>query len=495
MLSDATRMTLRISNFALFRRVLISAGLVLSSVLAAFALIVPEIQAASTAMSSSYLNLRTGPATTTTIELIVPPGAALTVSGDAQAGYFPVVYGEQSGWVATDLVQVEMRTEPAAAVNFDETQLLPDGTAKLVESLNLRTGPGTDYDAIQVIDAGAEVEATGEISGAYEKVKFGGKEGWVRSVYVDRGPEPEGDEIRREEILATVSEAGRPLVGAGVTMVTDAEIVLRQQPTHDSTKIAVVPVDATVTLTGNEDKGYLEAQFDGKTGWVASGYMRQTTIPAGSPPDVPVLMYHSIQENGAEYQVTAAQLEEQLQWLSQNGYESITSADLLAWMTYGVPLPEKPVIISIDDGNSSDWLFLELLERYGFEGVFSLPNYAQLSASQIRTLDRAGEVCGHTVSHENLSTLDYDGQYYQIVENKTYLEKILGNQVTCFAYPFGAYNGLTPYVVIEAGYLMAFDVSGGPQGLDSSLDRWHILRINVNGNGTLDDFIANLEAY
>ncbi|HET9661500.1 MAG TPA: SH3 domain-containing protein, partial [Thermomicrobiales bacterium] len=377
-------MTLRVSNYALVRRVLISAGLVLSSVLAVFALIAPEIQAASTAMSSSYVNLRTGPAATTTIELIVPPGAAMTVSGDAQAGYFPVVYGERSGWVATELVQVEKPTATATAENFDKSQVLPDGTATLVESLNLRSGPGTDYDAIQVVDAGTKVEATGEISGGYEKVKFGGEAGWVRSIYVDRGPEPEGDEVRQEEILATVAEAGRPLVSAGTTMVTDAEIVLRQQPTHDSTKVAVVPVDSSVTLTGNEDKGYLEAHFDGKTGWVASGYMRQATIPAGSPPDVPVLMYHSIQEHGAEYQVTAAQLEEQLQWLSQNGYESITSADLIAWMTYGTPLPEKPVIISIDDGNSTDWLFLELLERYGFEGVFSLPNYAQLTASQIR---------------------------------------------------------------------------------------------------------------
>src|SRR4051812_43655643 len=137
MLSDATRMTLRFSYYALLRRALLSAGLVLSSVLAALALIAPEIQAASNAMTSSYLNLRSGPTTTSTIVVIVPPGAAMTVSGDAQAGYFPVVYGELSGWVATDLVQVEMRTEPAAAVNFDETQLLPDGTATLVESLNL----------------------------------------------------------------------------------------------------------------------------------------------------------------------------------------------------------------------------------------------------------------------------------------------------------------------------------------------------------------------
>ena len=488
-------MTLRFPNHALLRRVLATAGLLFSSVLAIDVLIAPQIQAASTAMASSYINLRTGPATTTTISMIVPPGTALTVNGDSQAGYYPVVYGERSGWVSTDLVQIEMRTEPAAAANFDESQLLPDGMATLVESLNLRTGPGTSYDAIQVVDAGTEVEATGEISGAYEKVKFGSNEGWVRSVYVDRGPEAAGDEVRQEEILATVAQAGRPLVTSGTTMVTDAEIVLRQQPSATSSKLAVVPVNSTVTLTGKEDQGFLEAQFSGKTGWVASGYVRQTSIPKGSPPDVPVLMYHSIQENGAEYQVTAAQLEEQLQWLSQNGYESITSADLIAWMTYGVPLPEKPIVISIDDGNSSDWLFLELLEQYGFEGVFSLPNYTQLTASQIRTLDRAGEVCGHTVSHENLSTLDYDGQYYQIVENKKYLENILGNDVTCFAYPFGAYNGLTPYVVIEAGYLMAFDVSGGPQGLDNSLDRWHILRINVNGNGTLDDFISSLEDF
>ena len=193
-----------------FAGCLLTAGLLFSSVLAIDVLIAPQIQAASTAMASSYINLRTGPATTTTISMIVPPGTALTVNGDSQAGYYPVVYGERSGWVSTDLVQIEMRTEPAAAANFDESQLLPDGMATLVESLNLRTGPGTSFDAIQVVDAGTEVEATGEISGAYEKVKFGSKEGWVRSVYVDRGPEAEGDEVRQEEILATVARpAGR----------------------------------------------------------------------------------------------------------------------------------------------------------------------------------------------------------------------------------------------------------------------------------------------
>lgn len=323
----------------------------------------------------------------------------------------------------------------------------------------------------------------------------GDEEGWVRSVYVDRGPDPEGDELRHAEIVAAAEAAGQALVTTGAQMIADAEIVLRAEPSASAQKVEVVPESSKLTLTGNQAGAFVEAQFGSKTGWVAAGYLRQTNVPAASPPDVPVLMYHSIQENGAEYQVTAAQLEEQLGWLWENGYESVTSADLLAWMSYGVPLPDKPVMITIDDGNFTDWEFLELLERYGFEGVFALPNYAQLTASEIRTLDRAGEVCGHTVSHQNLSTLDYDGQLYEIAENKAFLEEVLGNEITCFAYPFGAYNSLTPYVVIEAGYLMAFDVSGGPQPLDTSIDRWHILRINVNGNGTLDDFIASLESW
>jgi uncharacterized protein YraI/peptidoglycan/xylan/chitin deacetylase (PgdA/CDA1 family) len=488
-------MTLRRLSRALFRQALLSIGLVVTALLAAESLFLSNAQAATTAMTSSYLNLRTAPVPTSTILMIVPPQVALTVNGEASGGYFPVAYGENSGWVSTELVQVDMRNEPAAAESFDENKLLPEGMATLVESVNLRTGPGTGHDALRVIDAGTQVEATGEISGAYEKVKIGDEEGWVRSVYVDRGPEPVGDDVRQAEVIAAALAAGRPLVTPGVSVIVDAEIVLRAEPSASSQKVEVIPIHSNLTLTGNTSDGYVEAQFGSKKGWVAAGYLRQEAVPQASPPDVPVLMYHSIQETGAEYQVTAGQLEEQLQWLSQNGYESITSADLQGWMTYGIPLPEKPVMITIDDGNFTDWIFLELLERYGFEGVFALPNYAQLTPAEIRTLDRAGEVCGHTVSHQNLSTLDYDGQYYEIAENKEFLEGILGNEITCFAYPFGAYNELTPFVVIEAGYLMAFDVSGGPQPLDTSIDRWHILRINVSGNGTLDDFIASLESW
>lgn len=485
-------MTLRRPRSAAFRRAMLTAGILLPLLALVRLTEVPGALGASNALTARHLNLRTGPTTTSTILMIVPSGAALTVSGDSQSGYFPVVYGERSGWVSTELVQLEMRTEPAAAANFDQAPSLPDGMATLVESLNLRSGPGTDFDAIQVVDAGTQVEATGEIDGAYEKIRIGNKEGWVRSVYVDRGPAPDLDANGNASALGARIETGEPSIAPLVKLRSDAEIVLRAGPDAKSAKLAVVPVRSELTATGQQSQGFLEVDFDGKRGWVAAEYLRLQTAPGNSPPDVPVLMYHSIQETGASYQVTAGQLEEQLAWLSANGYHSITSTDLLAWMTFGVPLPDKPVLISIDDGNASDWIFLELLEKYGFKGNFFLPDYAELTASQIRTLDRAGEVCGHTVNHPNLSTLSYDDQLYQIGENKKFLESVLGREITCFAYPFGAYSGATQFAVIESGFLLAFDVSGGPQPLDPTLDRWHILRINVSGAGTLDDFIASL---
>jgi peptidoglycan/xylan/chitin deacetylase (PgdA/CDA1 family) len=152
--------------------------------------------------------------------------------------------------------------------------------------------------------------------------------------------------------------------------------------------------------------------------------------------------------------------------MAANGYTSITNRELIAWLTRGEPLPEKPVMITVDDGYATDWLFLETLDRYGFNGNFLLPTYAEMTEAQIRTLPRAGEVCGHTVSHQVLSTLSYDRQYAEIANNKRFLEEIVGEPVTCFAYPFGDFDANTENILIDAGYLIAFDAWGGPVALE-----------------------------
>lgn len=70
---------------------IVRALFLIGAVFAYLALPLLSVRAQSTAESDGYLNLRTAPATTSTIVDIVPPSASLTIRGEAQGGYYPVV--------------------------------------------------------------------------------------------------------------------------------------------------------------------------------------------------------------------------------------------------------------------------------------------------------------------------------------------------------------------------------------------------------------------
>ena len=85
-------------------------------------------------------------------------------------------------------------------------------------------------------------------------------------------------------------------------------------------------------------------------------------------PAVPILMYHSVCDNKkvtSDYRVTPQMLESDLEYLSKNGYTSILVSDLVAYVHDGALLPQKPVIITLDDGylNNLTNVF-PLLEKY-----------------------------------------------------------------------------------------------------------------------------------
>jgi peptidoglycan/xylan/chitin deacetylase (PgdA/CDA1 family) len=201
-------------------------------------------------------------------------------------------------------------------------------------------------------------------------------------------------------------------------------------------------------------------------------------------------MYHDIGDAIDRYRVAPWQLEQQLIWLRDNGYTSITPRDLVANIDTGAPLPPRPVILSVDDGWASSLVFRDLLAAYGFKGTYFLPNYAELAPETIWELNQYGEVCGHTVSHQFLNQLSYEGQVYEVGANKAWLDSILGTSTTCFAYPFGSYSEVTTQVVADSGYRIAFDAWNGIQYFDGSLNRWHVNRIEVSGFFDLATFAA-----
>ena len=70
-----------------------------------------------------------------------------------------------------------------------------------------------------------------------------------------------------------------------------------------------------------------------------------------TPVKLPILMYHRIGEGGdSAWWVPADRFEAQLRSLRAQGYKSVLPDDLIAFRRWGWRLPDKPVMITFDDG-------------------------------------------------------------------------------------------------------------------------------------------------
>lgn len=98
---------------------------------------------------------------------------------------------------------------------------------------------------------------------------------------------------------------------------------------------------------------------------------RAQRLPSSAGVRVPVLMYHAVGDDcwGEESLfVKPEELEKQLQYLSENGYETIFFEDLSHIEQY-----EKPVLLTFDDGyDDNAETLLPLLQKYGMKATIFL---------------------------------------------------------------------------------------------------------------------------
>jgi peptidoglycan/xylan/chitin deacetylase (PgdA/CDA1 family) len=91
---------------------------------------------------------------------------------------------------------------------------------------------------------------------------------------------------------------------------------------------------------------------------------------------VPIIMYHLVTEKSkylGKYGITPAELEADLQYLKDKGYQTVVMADLISFVQRGKKLPKKPIVLTFDDGNTGDINYvLPLLEKYKMKAVFSV---------------------------------------------------------------------------------------------------------------------------
>ena len=206
---------------------------------------------------------------------------------------------------------------------------------------------------------------------------------------------------------------------------------------------------------------------------------------------IPILTYHHLDIPNTKSSVSTAQLEDQLEWLKDQGFTPITMSRLLDAIAGTTGLPARPVVITHDDGHRETPRFAEILDRHGVAATYFLPTRTPLSADQIRTLDQHGEVGGHTVAHPHLRHLSWESQRDEVADNKAFLESVVGHPIRCFAYPYGESTAETVRIVRETGFDGAV-LAGRITPPNPIVDPYHLPRIPVLGTQTLEEFVSHV---
>lgn len=89
---------------------------------------------------------------------------------------------------------------------------------------------------------------------------------------------------------------------------------------------------------------------------------------------LPIIMYHEVKTSKTGKDViTPYEFESDLKYLKENNYTTITMSDLINYVDNGKSLPEKPIILSFDDGYLNNYVYVfPLLKKYNMKIVLSI---------------------------------------------------------------------------------------------------------------------------
>lgn len=204
------------------------------------------------------------------------------------------------------------------------------------------------------------------------------------------------------------------------------------------------------------------------------------------PPDgVLILEYHKINDWSQDaYTVPPAEFAAQMDELIAQGYTTISLLDFLRAKKGKQALPEKPLILTFDDGYIDNYTdMLPILEERGMKGTvfmvtnnIGLPGY--LSWNALKDMQKRGiEIGSHTANHVPLTEMPPADADKELRTSKLLMEWNGIPGIFTFSYPNGKYADYITDLLKKNDYLAA--VTGEP-GLNTMTTNPYLLqRINI----------------
>lgn len=204
----------------------------------------------------------------------------------------------------------------------------------------------------------------------------------------------------------------------------------------------------------------------------------------GTEKKVPIIMYHNVLNRKSllgKFVITPDEFEQDLAYLKEHGYETVVMSDLTAFVNEGKSLPQKPIVLTFDDGDYAIEKYVRpLLEKYNMKAVVSIigkvtddyssrnrtdvGHYPNLTWEQINKLIIGGhiEIQNHTYNlHKSngakkKSKESADAYKQRLTSDLDMLQNRMSEmtkyKATTLAYPYGSISPSSDDIIKEIGF-------------------------------------------
>ena len=244
---------------------------------------------------------------------------------------------------------------------------------------------------------------------------------------------------------------------------------------------------------------------------------------------LPIIMYHSIiiePSRWGTYVISQQELENDLKYLKSSGYTAIDVQDLLDFVNNGKPLPEKPVMLTFDDGYYNNFVYaFPLLQKYDMKAVLSIigkytdqytvspdenPLYSHVTWSEAVEMVDSGfiELQNHSydlhtitgMRKASMKTNDESLNQYETrllsdsIKLQSRIDQYTHRLPTTYTYPFGLVSKESVKILKDAGFNASLSCSSGMNIITGDPECLYLLKRNLRPHGkSVETILKNLK--
>ena len=213
---------------------------------------------------------------------------------------------------------------------------------------------------------------------------------------------------------------------------------------------------------------------------------------------LPVLMYHFFYDkNEREPQdgnwIEINDFEAQMKYLSENDFYFPTWDEVENYIDGKTELPEKSVVITVDDGDPSFFeLGVPIIQKYNVQATSFVVAYwyGDVAQNKEKNISYQSHSYDMHKAGSNGKGVMLSWDYERMVEDLKTSQEVLGG-ANIFCYPFGQFNELDKKALKDTGFKLAFTTQGGR--VKKGASKYELPRVRVAGTTSMESFIKKVE--